>query len=1131
AQNWFRSQTAKLAGKDSSQQEQKQQKIYSLQGVEVPFPYSAYPSQLSMMSRVVQSCLASQCCLVESPTGSGKSLSLLCASLAWLRHFKDKNSPSQGNNDEEPNTKVDYEDAQDQTSIDKQTAAASIHNKNCCSDCRSHPAVQAGQQQERQPDEASMAKCNGCVCHQAALLDALESDWQQQAANKVKIPKIFFGSRTHKQIAQLVRELRKTAFADVNMTVLSSREHSCIHPKVIGNRGRSKAEHCKELLKESSCAYYTRKTSADTQQKVRQNYGLRPAWDIEDLVTALTARKDRSPCPYYVARALMDEADLIFCPYNYLIDPTIRKNMSISVKNHIVILDEAHNIEDACRDSASITITEEQLVHAKKNLDDICRDAELYSHAAPLLDTVEKLLNVMQTSASKLRAIGFNQMEHVWDAQEMLGLLRYAGIQLTEGSHVALTQHLGAVVQTIEERTAAQRGNPDGSDGDINWTAVRRKGGNKSGSARGSSAAHVTLDPITVQALEAFLLVCHFLTRDNCKFANDYRVALQKVKAVLHPLNQTGWLSKRQNQQDNPEQTLSMSFWCLNPAVAFADLGSAARCVILTSGTLSPMASFQSELGQAFPLQLEANHVIKPDQLLVCSVANGPTGRSLCANYQNSERFEFQDELGLLLASVCETVPHGVLCFMPSYTFLEKMRTRWANTGLLERLERRKELVVEPRGSNAEFEEAMRTFIARIEASKAQAAANQQQGDGCTGALLLAVCRGKMSEGIDFSDEQCRACVTVGIPFPNVRDTLVSLKRRYNDQHAKERTLLDGGQWYETQAFRALNQALGRCIRHRHDWGALLLVDERFAQRSGRYLAGLSRWVRNRATACDSFQDVKSRLAQFVTARTAAAAAASIEAPAVGAAAAATASSSGLDSPRSAPATPLPSSPAPLDSAGTPSGKRRLFGLKSSVSASPLVIEQINLISDDDAVTDDDDAGSDNQTDDCHPLEGDSKRPKLESADDNIGSSNNSSGACLRHCFACGKQGVYIGNGQLIADEDNNDPRLENSKMPAYCARLLSAAVIEDSRQSEAGTRLRSYHCRYSPDQLEPLLSMAETAASAPPLNCFLSEADGPGVFVAWLRCKLCGVAAGSVQLAPKLDSDSACLVYLLERR
>ena len=47
---------------------------------------------------------------------------------------------------------------------------------------------------------------------------------------------------------------------------------------------------------------------------------------------------------------------------------------------------------------------------------------------------------------------------------------------------------------------------------------------------------------------------------------------------------------------------------------AFSGFNSA-RCVILTSGTLSPMLSFASELGTNFPIQLEANHVINNSQV------------------------------------------------------------------------------------------------------------------------------------------------------------------------------------------------------------------------------------------------------------------------------------------------------------------------------------------------------------------------------------------------------------------------------------------------------------------------------------------------------------------------------------
>lgn len=66
-------------------------------------------------------------------------------------------------------------------------------------------------------------------------------------------------------------------------------------------------------------------------------------------------------------------------------------------------------------------------------------------------------------------------------------------------------------------------------------------------------------------------------------------------------------------------------------------------------------------------------------------------------------------------------------------------------------------------------------------------------GHGIDGALFLAVCRGKVSEGLDFIDNNARAVITVclmasffvvvvihallkvGIPYPYVKDKQVKL--------------------------------------------------------------------------------------------------------------------------------------------------------------------------------------------------------------------------------------------------------------------------------------------------------------------------------------------------------------------
>lgn len=67
-----------------------------------------------------------------------------------------------------------------------------------------------------------------------------------------------------------------------------------------------------------------------------------------------------------------------------------------------------------------------------------------------------------------------------------------------------------------------------------------------------------------------------------------------------------------------------------------------------------------------------------------------------------------------------------------------------------------------------------------------------------------------------------------------------------NVSSPRRRKVLSGSEWYDAQAYRALNQALGRCIRHANDWGSILLADARFVEQSSRYMCGISRWIRSR---------------------------------------------------------------------------------------------------------------------------------------------------------------------------------------------------------------------------------------------------------------------------------------------
>jgi len=133
-----------------------------------------------------------------------------------------------------------------------------------------------------------------------------------------------------------------------------------------------------------------------------------------------------------------------------------------------------------------------------------------------------------------------------------------------------------------------------------------------------------------------------------------------------------------------------------------------------------------------------------------------------------------------------------------------------------------------------------------------------------SGAIFFAVCRGKVSEGLDFADRAGRAVIVTGMPFATPTDPKVRLKREYLDKQgtpSKNIKMLTGNEWYLQQAARAVNQAVGRVIRHRHDYGAIIYCDERFAWPS--YQSQMSYWLRPYIKCYSKYGEVVQGLTRF----------------------------------------------------------------------------------------------------------------------------------------------------------------------------------------------------------------------------------------------------------------------------
>ncbi|CAB4007235.1 regulator of telomere elongation helicase 1-like, partial [Paramuricea clavata] len=170
--------------------------------------------------------------------------------------------------------------------------------------------------------------------------------------------------------------------------------------------------------------------------------------------------------------------------------------------------------------------------------------------------------------------------------------------------------------------------------------------------------------------------------------------------------------------------------------------------------------------------------------------------------------------------------------------------------GLWNRLESRKPIFVEPR-RKVEFTEAMEGFYEKI------------RNPDNKGAVFLAVCRGKVSEGVDFSDINGRAVIITGLPYPPTFDARVKLKQQFLDEMKNKRTFkgLTGKEWYKQQASRAVNQAVGRVLRHKEDYGAILFCDERFTYSST--TAELPKWMKPYVHIYNNFGELQKQLRNF----------------------------------------------------------------------------------------------------------------------------------------------------------------------------------------------------------------------------------------------------------------------------
>lgn len=155
------------------------------------------------------------------------------------------------------------------------------------------------------------------------------------------------------------------------------------------------------------------------------------------------------------------------------------------------------------------------------------------------------------------------------------------------------------------------------------------------------------------------------------------------------------------------------------------------------------------------------------------------------------------NDLSSTLRNVCNVVPSGIVCFFGSYDYLDAFYSYLEENKGLEEIRKRKLIFKEPRLSG-QVEKMLTEYGAALKTKSAI---------GTNGAILFSVVGGKLSEGMNFSDDLARCVIVIGMPYPNKNSPELVERMKYLDQKIGNGA---GAEYYENICIKSVNQCIGK---------------------------------------------------------------------------------------------------------------------------------------------------------------------------------------------------------------------------------------------------------------------------------------------------------------------------------
>ncbi|XP_044253892.1 ATP-dependent DNA helicase DDX11 [Tribolium madens] len=780
--------------------------------MEVPisfeFPFQPYSIQHAFMQTLFDVIENKKFGIFESPTGTGKSLSILCGAIRWLKDHNTYQRETLKSQIEEleikkrqvSNNSTDWLSTQAQEiELTRQINELKIQQN------KIDEYDKKIENLKKKKNEKKFVKTKSLVVKEVneneddeivLETDVHSDDEKEESDDESPIhrpTKIFICSRTHSQLSQFVGEIIKSPFGkNIRVASLASRQNYCINPNVNKLKNNSLInEKCLDMQKQTKsqkdadgktikkprgtttkCPYYKQTTIEDLKDLT-----LTEVQDIEDLVKK---GKDLNACPYYSSRLAAEDAEVVLVPYNTILHKATREANGIDLKDNVIIIDEAHNLLEAMGQMYSSELTYNQIDQGLLQVK--CYKQRFNTRfSAPNLLLINQLIFVI-TKLQQLMDKSNEEKTDVFTIENFVltskidNFNMFRLVKFCKDSRIA--QKVRSYVlkypfdKSIVEKTP-KKGVKDFLSSLTNKNEAPTENKDEK--------------PVAFSLTNPLLAIISFLECLTYSY-KDGRI-------FIH------------TNQDKSK--MKLQFLLLNPTKNFEDIVKLARSVIVCGGTMKPIEEFRNRLfitSGVSPdriVEFSCGHIIPPENILPVIMTEGPNKEKLLFNFER--RMSMGGCITRIIQEVCKVVKGGIVVFFPSYNY-ENWVWQQIKDVAFGRLVFR-----EPQDCGS-VDSVLKSYSDAVHKSK-------------SGALLLSVVGGKLSEGLNFSDDLGRCVIVVGLPYANITAPDLKEKMSYLDKIEGSGA---GKRFYESLCMKAVNQSIGRAVRHKNDYATILLLDERY---------------------------------------------------------------------------------------------------------------------------------------------------------------------------------------------------------------------------------------------------------------------------------------------------------------